>query len=113
MKKKIIPYFLLISIIYLGIGFMNFSSVEAEEIGQVQTSAGVGFYEDSTDSSSTQQKTTSQSETSTKPKGRLPSTGELVKASIALSGIILILFVVLVILWKRKKNKQSGNGKRG
>lgn len=109
MKKKSIIHFLLISVICLSVGLSSFLTVDAEGVGQVQTNAGVGFYEDSTQISSSTQPTaqTSQSDSSTKPKGRYPSTGELVKKSIVLSGIILILFVVLFILWKRKKNNQT------
>ncbi|MBO0473361.1 hypothetical protein IGL98_003322 [Enterococcus sp. DIV0840] len=113
MKKKSINCFLLTFVVCFGLGLSSFLTVDAEEIGQVQTSAGVGFYEDSTQSSSSIEPTatTSQSDVSEKPKGRYPSTGELVKKSLALSSIILILFVVLFILWKRKKNNQTKNGK--
>ncbi|MEI5990598.1 hypothetical protein A5881_002103 [Enterococcus termitis] len=114
MKTKT-AYFLLISVICFGIGFSYSSSVSAEEIGQVQTNAGVGFYESSTDSSSTQSttktSTTKNPDTVTKPKGRYPSTGELVRQSITISGIILIFLAILLILWKRKKNQQTRNGK--
>nr|WP_242700645.1 LPXTG cell wall anchor domain-containing protein [Enterococcus sp. DIV0212c] len=114
-KKKSIVYFLLISVIGFKLGLGGFLTVSAEEIGQVQTSAGIGFYESSTESSSSAENTAttsqSQSDISTKPKGRYPSTGELVKKSVALSGVVLIVFVVLFILWKRKKKKQTENRK--
>ena len=113
MKKEVV-HLLLISVIYFGIGFGGLAVVNAEEIGQVQTNAGVGFYEASTDSSTIEATTTTTKPTNvTKPKGRYPSTGELVKKSIAISGIVLILFVVIFILWKRKKNQQTKKGKEG
>lgn len=115
MKKKNIIYFLLTSVICFGFGLSSFLPVSAEEIGRVQTNVGVGFYEDSTQSSSSTESesttTTTQSAGSKKPIGRYPSTGELVKKSIALSGVALILFIVLFILWKRKKNSQKENRK--
>lgn len=114
MKQKAV-YFLLTSVLCIGIGLGCYTPVHAEEIGQVQTNAGIGFYEASTDSSSSIESTTTitQPDSSIKPKGRYPSTGELVKKSLVISGAILILLVVLFILWKRKKNQQTKNGKEG
>lgn len=109
MKRNNLIYFLLTSVICFSFGLSSFLTVGAEEIGQVQTNAGVGFYEESTQSSSSTETTaaTTQSDISKKPIGRYPSTGELVKKSVALSGVVLILFVALFILWKRKKNNQK------
>lgn len=41
-----------------------------------------------------------------KPIGRLPSTGELVKKSLAISGIVILL-IFLIFYFLRKKEEQS------
>ena len=47
-----------------------------------------------------------------KPVGRYPSTGELVKTSLSIGGGALALATILLYLWKRK-NGQAKGGKEG
>lgn len=113
MKKMLKNRFLFVSIFCLSLCLAAFSPAYAEEIGQIQTKAGVGFYESSTSSSSsssdstTTSTTTSGSEVITKPKGRLPSTGELVRASLSISGVILIILILILFLRKKKEKKSA------
>ena len=88
--------------------------------GAVQTNGEIGFYKDddpvtsssstapSSSSSSTPPKSSSSTVTSgtvTKPTGNYPSTGELIKKSLSLSGIALVLLAFLLFLFKRKKKE--------
>ncbi|WP_348921067.1 hypothetical protein [Enterococcus rotai] len=50
--------------------------------------------------------TNSESDLVKKPVGRLPSTGELVKMSIASSGILLVAGIFLYRIFARKKSKK-------
>ena len=117
MKKIAKKRFLFVSIFCLSLCLATFSTVYAEEIGQIQTKAGVGFYESSTSSyssssdSTTSSTTTSGSEIVTKPKGRLLSTGELVSTSLSISGVILIILILILFL-RRKKEKKSARKER-
>lgn len=49
----------------------------------------------------------SQSPIITKPQGKYPSTGELVKTSLSISGVVLLMIVLIVFWWKRKKDQES------
>ena len=51
--------------------------------------------------------TPSDTGTYTKPEGRYPSTGELVKTSLSVSGAVLIGAAGLFYWWKRKKQAQE------
>ena len=53
---------------------------------------------------------TSSSEPVEKPRGKLPSTGELVVKSFIISGIVLAAFVILFYLNKRKKDMSEKEG---
>ena len=44
----------------------------------------------------------------TKPEGRYPSTGELVKTSLSFSGGVLLLSALVFYFWKRKKQTEEG-----
>lgn len=84
----------------------DFSEVFAEENpngGQVTTEGIVTFYEEQVDSSSQTQES---KEVVEKPKGRLPSTGEVVKSLISIVGMILVGYLLLVVA-KRKKKKEG------
>lgn len=110
MKKIVKNRFLFVSILCLSFCLTTFSTVYAEEIGQIQTKAGVGFYEASTsesESNTTATTVTSKSEVVTKPKGRYPSTGELVKTSLSISGLILVILVLILFLRKKKEKKSA------
>ncbi|WP_086350803.1 LPXTG cell wall anchor domain-containing protein [Candidatus Enterococcus clewellii] len=105
------------------------TSFAAENGGAVQTNGVIQFYEETSSSSTTPSSSTSSSTVAstssstpitvpssseapvTKPTGKYPSTGELVKTSLAVSGSALVVLVVLFFFWKRKKDaKEEGNG---
>lgn len=84
--------------------------IAEENGGAVQTNGGITFYEESTSSSSTEQSTTPPTPskpTSPKPVGRYPSTGELVKASLGVSGAVLVAIVLILFYLKRKKEREN------
>lgn len=115
MKKKRIFYLLLTSFVCMGFVMDTILVYGAEEGGRVQSKAGVGFYEASTESSTKSSSTSdSQSSQSTsyelkaeKPTGKLPETGELVKKSLFISGSILVVLILIFFFYKRKKEKRS------
>ncbi|WP_321387518.1 LPXTG cell wall anchor domain-containing protein [uncultured Enterococcus sp.] len=92
--------------------------------GSVQTNGVISFYDEtiassstdptdsSTTDSSTSQSSTTDSSTVEKPAGgKLPSTGELVKMSLSISGVAVIAAVLLFFFWKKRKDnsKREGN----
>ena len=122
MKKM----FLLLSSFAMVMGFVaggNTASAQEGNGGQVQTNGEISFYADeplpSSSSeppapSSTQEPSseapvpTSSSEPPvTKPAGKYPSTGELVKKSLTISGGVVLLIGLFLFLYSRKK-KEAG-----
>lgn len=92
--------------------------------GSVQTNGVISFYDETITSSTTEPTTPSTTEPSDselpatdsttveKPAGgKLPSTGELVKMSLSISGVAIIAAVLFFFLLKRKKDssKREGN----
>ncbi|MBO0471755.1 LPXTG cell wall anchor domain-containing protein [Enterococcus sp. DIV0242_7C1] len=123
MKKKnylFSIYFVLFSVIGLLIVFGGEVVQAVEEGGQVQTNAGLVFSgEESSDSKPPHDSSTSDSSTSSssssnntpkeeKPIGRLPSTGELVKKSLSITGGALLLIVFGLFLLKKVQHKKRG-----
>lgn len=78
---------------------------EGEGGGAVQTNGVIGFYEEDAPpaSSSTEPIGSSSEPAVTKPAGKYPSTGELVRKSLSISGAILVLCVLVLFLIKRRK----------
>ncbi|OJG26542.1 LPXTG-domain-containing protein cell wall anchor domain [Enterococcus caccae] len=77
----------------------------AQEGAEVPTKGEIVLFDDET-SSSSQPPPSSSSENVTKPKGRFPSTGELVKYGVSIGGSLLLLLVIfLYLLRKRDRNK--------
>ncbi|MHC5228835.1 LPXTG cell wall anchor domain-containing protein [Enterococcus sp. LJL99] len=102
MKKKI--WFLMVSFI----GFLSLmvpvTSVTADDVGGVvQTKGEVGFYEETSSSTTTSQSSTPMKVT--KPKGKFPSTGELIKKSMMVSGALILLLLLFVLLNKQRKKE--------
>lgn len=99
--------------IMLAIAFLSFvvqpTLVAATENGgAVPTQGAISFYEGKTTPSSSEPTQTSSEVT--KPTGKLPSTGELIKKSLSISGLAVILIAVFFFFWKRKKGKaEEGN----
>lgn len=92
--------------------FTSISTVEATE-GQVITGGKISFYEDSTESTSSSTQTRSSTQTSatevveSKPKGKLPSTGEIVKRYAIWLGSILLVIALLLFLRRRRKEEKA------
>ncbi|MGX7244596.1 LPXTG cell wall anchor domain-containing protein [Enterococcus quebecensis] len=113
MKTKKVTYLLVSSIVWLALLIQPFQTVNAQEGanggGAVQTNGEIGFYKgDSVPESSTSSSTSTAREevaAPNKPKGRYPSTGELVKTSLSITGAVLIVIVFLWLLFKRKKKE--------
>lgn len=101
----------------------------AENGGAVQTNGVIEFYDD-TEPSTSEPTPSSEPEPSTseepkpseeptpssssepivtKPQGKYPSTGELVKTSLTVSGVALVVLALLFFLWKRKKDKEESH----
>ena len=88
----------------------------AEAGGAVQTNGVISFYKGdspaSSDSSTTEPSevpksgdTLPNTNNTVKPTGKYPSTGELVKTSLAFSGAAIVLFAIILILWRKRKVK--------
>lgn len=113
--------FLLLSSLIVVIGCtVGETAVFAQEGngGQVQTNGEITFYEDEPLPSSSSEPPVSSEPASSeapipsssepviqKPQGKYPSTGELVKKSLSISGIALIAIVFLLFLYKRRKKE--------
>ncbi|MGX7245374.1 LPXTG cell wall anchor domain-containing protein [Enterococcus quebecensis] len=88
----------------------NVNAAENQNGGQVTTEGIITFYEDSTEATVEPSKPTPTSPTEakvTKPVGRYPSTGEIVKGTIGISGIVLVVLALFLFLKKRKKEKEA------
>lgn len=114
MKKA--TYFVIASIVLGLFSVTAGKSAEASEVngGAVQTTGVVGFYDDSTEpsTSSSSSSSTSTSTSSTpapvqKPTGKYPSTGELVKTSLSIAGAVVVGMVLLFFWMKRRENKRK------
>lgn len=115
MNKKLLSI-LLSSIMGLVVITQYTSPVNAAENqngGQVTTEGIITFYEEATEptSSTTEPAKPTPSNSSepkiTKPVGRYPSTGEIVKGSIGIIGIALIGIALFFFFKKRKKEQEA------
>ncbi|MCB5953440.1 LPXTG cell wall anchor domain-containing protein [Enterococcus sp. CWB-B31] len=110
--------FLLLSSLIMVIGFTVVGNTAFAEGngGQVQTNGQITFYEDEPKPSSSEPPVSSSSQEPvpsvssselpvTKPAGKYPSTGELVKKSLSISGAALIVAAFLLFLYKRRKKE--------
>lgn len=41
--------------------------------------------------------------------GKLPQTGELIKKSLSISGVILLLIAIIIVLWRRRKKDEESD----
>lgn len=111
-KSLILPLLMIISIGLFGTIIVSSSQVQATEGGgQVNRGGKITFYEESSSSEepkpSTEPSTVDSSGlTVTKPKGRLPNTGELVKQYGWICGALL-LAALLLFMRNRKKGGQK------
>lgn len=116
---KFVASFLLVLSISLGFSLRAAANGNG---GSVQTNGVISFYDETIASSSTEPTASSTVDSSiTEPTmtdsgivekpagGKLPSTGELVKMSLSVSGIAVISAVLFFFFWKkRKENKKEG-----
>lgn len=89
----------------------SISCVYAEEEtigGAIQTNGEITFFDEDPLPSTSETSRPLTSADESKPKGIFPSTGELVKNSFFVSGIVLIVFLACAYLLKQKKGKQTG-----
>lgn len=76
----------------------------AETGGTVRTNGVITFYEEElppTEGSNSKPPVDNEK----KPSGKLPSTGELVKRSLGISGVIILAIALILILIKRKRKE--------
>lgn len=107
-KKKLCISILTISILGL-IAFWKPMTSFADDGGQVGHEAVIEFYRDDEKEQTT---TTSNLKVSEEPKqskpiGRFPQTGEIVKKSLMLSGILLALSALYVYVKKQRKEHEG------
>lgn len=79
------------------------------EGGAVQTTGGIVFYQDSSETNPSTTAPTlppTGNGQSSKPAGRLPATGEVLRSSTLVAGVILLL-LSLSVLFLRKKRKRG------
>ena len=122
MKKETMLRLVAVSLTVLMVFGFHSSALAAENGGAVQTNGVVGFYDNSTESSSStepapsttesekpapSESTTTSSTVVKKPTGSYPSTGELVTKSLSISGVVLLAGVLIFFLWKRRKDGEK------
>lgn len=120
MKRMKLFSSLFISVVVMAFIFVGRPAIglAAENGGAVQTNGVVSFYEETIESSSSTEPSTTTEPTTeptkpsgSKPAGKYPSTGELVKKSLGISGAALVLIVLILFYVKRRKEQESGEGK--
>lgn len=97
----------------------------ADNGGAVQTNGVIEFFDDTEPSTSEPEPSSEPAPSSetplpsssdepitpkppgSKPQGSYPSTGELVKTSLTVSGAALVVLALLFFFWKRKKDKEE------
>lgn len=103
MKKSLIIRIILTPLVFLGMHFMPVNESWAAAKGeQVQTNAGIFLRETDSSAQTTAESTDDQLRVKTKPKGKLPSTGDLIKTSILFSGLVLSIAVLCLFFWKKR-----------
>lgn len=110
--KKIQASVVLVFLVFIGSIFTVRTTLVYGMEAAVQTNGEVVFTEASTQPTSTTSEPSSDfsEEPTEKPKGKFPSTGELIAKSLSVSGVVLIIFLLSFYLFKRKK---AADGKDG
>ncbi|MBO0439875.1 LPXTG cell wall anchor domain-containing protein [Candidatus Enterococcus ikei] len=108
MERKKVIYLIMTVVLFSLLGVGRSMQSYADEGGAVNTDGEISFFEEEPikDSSKPPSDSDSTSSVIEKPKGRYPSTGELVIKSLGISGMALILIVGILFLWKRKKENE-------
>lgn len=126
MKKKGWMIRLTLSFVLIG-AFLVISNekTNAEDGGEVPTQGEIILFDDDSSEEPKPSETSDSSEapklsdgstdvsntpTPTKPKGRLPSTGDLVKAGLSVGGLALIVTVFIVFFIKKRKTAHENGG---
>ncbi|MGX7245676.1 LPXTG cell wall anchor domain-containing protein [Enterococcus quebecensis] len=108
-KKKLILSTIAVSILGLTL-FLKPVRHFAVDGGQVGHEAVIEFYsDDQPEKESVDEPKDSVKPTSTKPVGRYPQTGEIIKKSLTLSGAIVVLLAIVAYMKKRKKEQKGEN----
>lgn len=106
--------FIAVLLLFLGV---SQTTNAAENGGAIQTNGQITFFESEPSSSSSIEPTASASSSAsstvtsgqqpTKPVGKYPSTGELVGKSLSVTGAALLLILLVLYLWKHKKQTEQ------
>ncbi|WP_086314610.1 hypothetical protein A5821_002193 [Enterococcus sp. 7F3_DIV0205] len=112
-KQNFLVKTILSSLLILVFSVIAVGDVNAEDGAQIQTKGEITLFDDTSPStsesvSSSSMNPSSSSNVMIKPEGRLPSTGELIKYSFLISGILLIL-LLLLIWWLNRRQKGRSN----
>ncbi|MBP2098160.1 LPXTG cell wall anchor domain-containing protein [Enterococcus rivorum] len=114
MQKKLRYLLLFSAILVVSLLTIWAVQVNAEENGGVISTKGqITLLEDTT---TTETKTSESSKDKTigppvgKPSGKLPSTGELIKKSLSISGMVMIGITFCLYWWKRQQRKKAFKG---
>ncbi|EOL50469.1 hypothetical protein [Enterococcus caccae] len=103
--NKFIKY-LIVSFLLLFFLIVPTGKVIAQEGAEVSIKGEITLFDEGTSSNGGTKTSTSTSNISiSKPKGRMPSTGELVKNGLAISGSLLVVTICLVYGLRRHHQK--------
>ncbi|WP_430603131.1 hypothetical protein IGJ02_000488 [Enterococcus sp. DIV0724b] len=101
MKKRKNLKIIIASILLLTFSLVNVQVSLAQEGAEVKTEGDITLYD--TASSDSEQSTTSSSlDKMIKPKGKFPSTGEVVKYGLPIIGIAFLFLLFIIYLVKRR-----------
>lgn len=96
-KWHVVSLFVVACVIISMLSFHSASAESTEMGGAVQTNGEIVFFEEKTAPS------TSEPVPKPSPKGKLPTTGELMKKSLSITGVTLIIIIVFFYM---KRNKE-------
>lgn len=119
MKNKHV-FLYMFSSLFLSLLMFLSAPVSFAQEGAVQTKGEVILWAESSDSSEPPTSSTEPSGSTApsdssqaavnKPAGKYPSTGELVKSSLTITGIALLLIMLVLFFLKKKKEREIGEG---
>lgn len=103
-KTKILVVFPTLCALLFLFDPINVVAEDAGNGGGIQTTGEIGFYEETkVTTEPTETPTSGTISPTAKPTGKFPSTGELVKKSLSISGVALVIIAAIIFFWKRKK----------
>ncbi|MGX7243859.1 LPXTG cell wall anchor domain-containing protein [Enterococcus quebecensis] len=119
MKKKGWLIYSILSLFIVGTSLITSArEMNAADGGEAPTQGEITLFDDSseapkTSGSSEVQKSSdsvSGGSSSVKPKGKFPSTGELVKAGLSVGGLTLIAVAGIFLVMQKRNKAQENNG---